>query len=290
MRWLLLPFPLSLFAQGPAIPEHRWQAPSFAEASALLSCGKGIYSDTVLTGSFRLKPGHARLSGIVISTRGDSILSSIMHYCEGRRCGTWFEFDSGERVQEIRAYAPDSTQEVFRYDQGGHLAEYCSLRVWPDDAFDRIFGGGGSGLCWSFDSRARITYYHDSRSAEEQTMIHYYPNGQMADRRWHARNDSRLEQWCPNGKRIGSIEVRSDGNGKVIHRRGQYIQWSVADYSYYLVREENNRFSLRRVPGGRWRGYSEAEYKAIDKQLRLRNVIFSDPERPAELPCRLRKQ
>ncbi len=250
----------------------------------------GIYGDTVLTGSFRLKPGHARLSGIVIRTRGDSILSSIMQYCEGRRCGTEFEFDSRERVQEIRVYAPDSTQEVFRYHPRGHLAEYCTLRGWPDRAFDRIFGGGGSGQCWSFDSLARTTYYHDARSVEEQTMIHYYPNGQMAERRWHARSDEHFEQWCPRGKRVGSIEMRTDGNGKVVHRRGKYIQWCVAEYTYYLVRVKHDRFGLRRVPGGRWRGYSEAEYKAIDKELRLRHVVFNDPERPAELPCRLRKQ
>lgn len=290
MRWLLLPFPLTLFAQAPAIPEHRWHAPPFAEASASLSTGIGIYGDTVLTSSFHLKKAYARLSGIVIRTRGDSALSSIMQYCEGRRCGTEFKFDSGERVEEIRVYALDSTQEVFRYDSSGHLEEYCLLRGWPDDAFDRIFGGGGSGQCWSFDSLARITYYHDSRSVEEQTMIHYYPNGQMAERRWHSRNDRHFEQWCPRGKRVGSLEFRSDGNGKVIHHGGHYIQWSVADYSYYLARLKNNRFSLRRLPGGRWRSYSEAEYKASEKELRLQHVNFSDPERPAELPCGLRKQ
>ncbi len=32
------------------------------------------------------------------------------------------------------------------------------------------------------------------------------------------------------------------------------------------------------------------EYKAIEKELRLQHVNFSDPERPAELPCGLRKQ
>ncbi|MBK8228286.1 MAG: hypothetical protein IPK70_14075 [Flavobacteriales bacterium] len=285
MRWLLLPFPLTLFAQAPAIPERRWQAPSFAEASALLSCGMGVYGDTVLTWSSRLKPAHARLSGIVIRTHGDSTYSAIMQYSEGRRCGTWFEFEPTERVEEIRVYAPDSTQEVFRYDPHGHLEEYCLLRGWPDDAFDRIFGGGGSGQCWSFDSLARITYYLDSRSVEEQTMIHYYPNGQMAERRWHSRNDRHFEQWCPSGKRVGSIEVRSDGNGKVIYRQGHGIEWSVAEYSYYHIRMKNDRFGLRRLPGGRWRSYDEAEFHAIATELRLRRVVFNDPERPAELPC-----
>lgn len=291
MRWLLLlPFPAALHAQEPQIPEHRWWAPSSAEALALLSCDRGTFSDTVFTGSHRLKPAYEKLSGIVFRMHGDTTLASLEQYAAGRRSGTWYTLDLHERVTELTEYAPDTTHRSYWYDEHGRLTYYCAMDGCPDDICDRIFGGWCPGSCWSFDPLGRVTYFIDTPTAEEQTIIHYYPNGQMAERRWHSRAEGRIEQWCPRGERIAHCSIVADRKTGTSVRRGTLIQWSIADHSYYLVRLKNERTSLRRIPGGRWRTYAPAEYAAVDKRSRLRNVIFGDPERPAELPCGLPRQ
>lgn len=287
--WLLLPFPITVLAQAPEVPLSRKWAPT-AEAVDALSCGWGMHhADEVMIGT-HLKPAYADLSGVVYSTHGDSTLASVRHYSRGRRSGTWYTLDAHERVTEVVDYFPDSSQRTYWYDEQGLLKQFCHMITRADDAFDRIFGGGCPGQCWVLDKEQRLVQSYGTDTSGLFAHSWYYQDGRLAARTTSTEGTSIREQWCPSGKRIGFLQVKSNGSSSVISMDGRGVQWSVADHAYYLHALRDGKHKLRKLPWGRWHRYDEQMMRERDRELRLQDVVYNDPERPVRLPCHLPRQ
>lgn len=288
--WLLLPFPITVLAQAPEVPQDRKWAPSAEQAMAALSCGWDTHHvNEVMSGS-RLKPAYADITGVVYSTHGDSTLASVGSYTQGRRSGAWYTLDARERVAQVVDYFPDSSQLTYWYDELGRLTEFCHGQYFAEDTFDRIFGGGGPGQCWVLDKEQRLVQSYGTDPQDRLVRTWYYPTGQLAARIISNDTAYTSEQWCPSGKRIGFLKVVSDGASSVINMDGRLVLWSVADQAYYLQAVRGGRHKLRKLPWGRWRRYGEREALERQKELRLQDVTYDDPERPVHLPCHLPRQ
>lgn len=288
--WLLLPFPITVLAQAPEVPQDRKWAPSAEQAMADLNCGWSTHHvNEVMSGS-GLKPEYANLTGVVYHTHGDSTVASVGPYTQGRRSGAWYTLDARERVTQVVDYFPDSTQWTYWYDELGRLTEFCHGQYYAEDTFDRIFGGGGPGRCWVLDTEQRLvqSYGTDTNNGFERCW--YYPDGRLAARDAASNRTSIHEQWCPSGKRIGFLQVVSDGSSSVISMDGRLVLWSVADQAYYLQAVKGGRYKLRKLPWGRWHSYDEQTLRKRDEELRLQYVVYDDPERPVHLPCHLPRQ
>lgn len=271
----------------PTIPPQRLFAPTSEEALSALSCGDGVVADSVYDRGYRLKPAYADLSGIVYSARGDSSITEVAQFTNGKRSGTWYMLDLGESVTEVYEYPSIDSERIYRYDEHGRLAEYCAMMGHQDDLFDRIFGGGGLGTCWSFDPIGRVMHKNHQDTTGYFETVQYYPSGQPAERKSHDRSSSRIEQWCPKGKRVGYLETTNDTGTAHPRMQGTLILWSVMDYAYYAVKRTKYHRKLKKLPMGRWRSYTDKEYFGTEANLKLGWVEFNDPERPAELPCSL---
>lgn len=269
----------------PTITPHRWFAPTSDEAFSALSCGDGALADSVYQSGHRLKPSYGNLSGIVYSTSRDSSIAEVAQFTNGKRSGTWYVLDVRERVTEVYEYAEIDSERIYRYDEQGRLEEHCFMMGHQDDSFDRIFGGSGLGTCWSFDSIGRVTHKNSQDTTGYFEIVQYYPNGQSAQRKSHDRSSSRIEQWCPKGKRIGFSENVKDGVTGEPRMQGTLILWSVMDYACYAVTRNTDHWELKKLPKGRSRSYADEEYLEIESRLKLGWIEFNDPERPAELPC-----
>lgn len=269
------------------MPEHRRWAPSVIEATEAMSCGNAIDKASLKTNTYGWRLYLQRYSGVLYATRGDSTLAGVEQYNDGCPAGSWYSLDAIEQVTKVTDYAADNTHRSYWYDAHGRLTYSCQMSTSTPAGFDRIFGGNQEGACWAFDSLGRLSFSQVVRADGEQTMIDFYPNGQMAERRWHSDTAATVEQWCPAGKRIGYTRMGTEGRSGTALYVGQLMQWSVAEYSYYLVRMRNERISIRRIPGGLWKRYTKEEYRAIDQKLGLRQVLFNEAWKPAELPCRL---
>jgi len=274
----------------PTIPPLRWFAPTSEEAFSALSCGDGVVADSVYQRGHRFKPSYVDLSGILYSTRGDSSIAEVAQFTNGKRSGTWYVLDVRERVTEVYEYAEVDSERIYRYDEQGRLEEHCSMMGHADDSFDRIFGGGGLGTCWSFDSIGRVTHKILEDTTGYFETVQYYPNGQPAQRKSHDRSSSRIEQWCPKGKRIAFAKTEKDSVAAEPRMQGTLILWSVMDYAYYAVKRTKDHCKLKKLPMGRWRSYTDKEYLGTEANLKLGWVEFIDQQRPAELPCSLRRR
>lgn len=288
--WFLLPFPTAVMAQAPEVPPDRTYAPSTEEATSKLSCGWGTHHvNEVMSGS-RLKPAYADLTGLVYSTHGDSTLASLQQYTRGRRSGTWYTLNALGRVTEVVDHFPDSSRWTYWYDELGRLSEFCHMIKCADDAFERIFGGGGPGHCSVLDKELRLVQSYGTDTSGLFVRSWYYPNGQLVARNASTDSTSIHEQWCPSGKRIGFLQVMSNGSSTVTSMNGRIVLWSVSEHAYYVHAVRAGQHKLRRLPWGRWRRYDERTIRERDEELQLRSVVYSDPDRPVELPCHLPKR
>lgn len=291
MRTAFLPS-LLISALGicqPPVPPARWFAPSVSEVRSSLAHGQVIYGDTVYNGQ-RLKAAYATLSGTVLSMRSDSVIHTISHFSNGRRSGWWYTLDVEERVTEATEYALDTTRQCFWYDEQGRLTYYCATKTCADDTFDRIFGGGCPGTCWTLDSARHVTHMPFEDTTGYFETVEYYPNGQAAQRNSHDRSTGRIEQWCPKGKRIGMVETVKDSATAEPRLQGTLIEWSVMEYAYYATTITKDHWKLKKLPKGRWRSYTDKEYHELEVELDLRQIKFNDPKRQAVLPCSLRRR
>lgn len=288
--WLLLPFPITVLAQAPEVSLSRKWAPSAEEAMGALSCGRGTYHVNEVMNGSRLKPEYANLTGVVYSTHSDSTVASVRPYTQGRRSGTWYALDALGRVTEVVDHFPDSSRRTYWYDELGRLSEFCHMIKCADDAFERIFGGGGPGHCWVLDKELRLVQSYGTDTSGRLVRTWYYPTGQLAAR--IVSNDSAYtsEQWCPSGKRIARLSLSSSGQPPEIVAEGTRVLWSVADQAYYLQAVRGGRHKLRKLPWGRWHSYDEQTFRKRDEELRLQDVVYDDPERPVHLPCHLPRQ
>jgi hypothetical protein len=236
-----------------------------------------------------LKPLHAHLSGVVFTASGDSVIVEVAQFTNGKRSGTWYKLDKHEHVTAVFEYPQDGSEWVYRYDKNGRLDEYCRMIEYHDEYFYRIFGGGAYGTCWSFDSLRQVRHRTHEDTTGYFERVHYYPNGQPAERTSHDRTSGRLEQWCPTGKRVGLMTTSAISETEMA-MFGTFILWSVMDHAYYAIDRTKGRWKLRELPNGRWRSYSDQEYVARDAQLKLQRIEYNDPDRPVALPCSLRKR
>lgn len=62
------------------------------------------------------------------------------------------------------------------------------------------------------------------------------------------------------------------------------------DYAYYAVKRTKDNCKLKKLPMGRWRSYTDKEYLGTEANLKLGWGEFIDQQRPAELPCSLRRR
>lgn len=288
--WLLLPFPITDLAQAPEVPLGRKYAPSTEVPTSLLSCGWGTHHVNEVMSGQRLKPSYSDLTGVVYSTRTDSTLASVGEYRRGRPSGSWYTLDAHERVTKVVDYLPDSTQWTYWYDEVGRPEEFCHVTNCPDIASDRIFGGGCPGQCWVLDKEQRLVHSYGTDSLDRLVRTWYYPTGQMAARIISNDPAYTSEQWCPSGKRIARLSLSSSGQPPEIVAEGTRVLWSVADQAYYLQAVRRGRHKLRKLPWGRWRRYNERDAQERHKELRLQDVVYTDPERPVRLPCHLPRQ
>ncbi len=229
-RFILLAVPLSLHAQEPpAIPEHRRWAPSVIEATEAMSCLYTLDKASLETAADGWNLYVQRFTGVLYTTRGDSALASVEEYQDGCPVGSWYSLDAMEQVTEVTDYAWDDTHRSYWYDAHGRLTYYCAMNTSTPAGFDRIFGGNTPGACWAFDSLGVLTYHQEYRETGEQTMIHYYPNGRMAERRWHSDTEGTVEQWCPTGKRIGYCRMARGEQSETPVVQGHVVLWSTAE-------------------------------------------------------------
>jgi YD repeat-containing protein len=271
----------------PPVPPARWFAPNVTELRSGLDQGQAIYGDTVYQYGQRLKIAHTALSGTVLSMYGDSTLHTVSQYTNGRHSGTWYALDALGHVTEIIEYTPDNTRHSYWYDPQGRLTYSCTTTNCADDSFDRVFGGGCPGTCWNVDSARHVTHMLREDTTGYSETVEYYPNGQPAQRKSHDLSSTRIEQWCPKGKRIGFVENVQDSATAELRMEGTIILWSVRDYAYYACKRTKTNWQLKELQKGRLRTYTEEEYAARESELNLKWIVFNDPKRPAVLPCSL---
>lgn len=288
--WFLLPFPTAVMAQAPEVPPDRTYVPSAEVAISMLSCESGAHHVNKVMSGQRVNPAFSDLTCVVYTTRADSTLDSVGEYRRGRPSGTWYTFDAHERVTKVVDYLPDSTQWTYWYELEGRLTSFCHVTNCPDVVFDRIFGGGCPGQCWVLDKEQRLVQSYGTDTSGLFVQTWYYPDGQLAARTTSTDGTSIQEQWCPSGKRIGFLQVTSNGSSTVTSMNGRIVLWSVSEHAYYVHAVRAGQHKLRRLPWGRWRRYDERTIRERDEELQLRSVVYSDPDRPVELPCHLPKR
>jgi hypothetical protein len=288
----LLPILFLLVAQvGNAqrlLPHDRHVAPTLKEVQDWIALAPQVYGDSVLSSDHNRVNPHDSITGVVIVMNDDGALVKLRQFRNGRAEGTWLRIVHGD-VTDLDDYTDGGQlSDFYRYDHQGRVY-FCGSNIGcPPEYENSLFRGCDHGSASEYDSLGRLISTSDITPSGDLTQVNYYPSGAMAYHRQRGNASLTIEQWCPNGKRIGHLVSVRDAKTDSVVTKGVLVHWSSVEGSFYLLAEQPLGFKLCKYPNGRWTTHNDSEYYELQERLELVGDYY--PDRMPVYPCSLKRR